>query len=1029
MNAMTNRNLPVLLTIATLLVVLGPQDVAMAQRDLPPSRGGMTYSLGMPPVYKGRTGMELQSYRPGDDDELAYFFNLGVSKDLGSPVVGIGGLRLEGYAGTRVRQFDGGGRLLFEMPSLYVGAGVDYNGRDEVADFLFQLDLPLRRGGVFGRGTTLAVRWLPTRDQTFSLGVNVPLWGRNIGATRPRSDNVGLQKSTPMRQDFTAPNDGLQESLADLGERARWIARLSQPFAEAEGADAHEAMAPILATVKSHHDSTNIRFPVGHTLAAEIAAYHQGLDRAFSLAAGGLETTALGRTVSARARSILLDEVLIPYNYLLGQRKKNDSLISMIAIAQTTFASWVILESDVPRADMEAVFHVFQTLGDQWEENRAELRDRWQDSRFVWLPLQYALTPDQHDTQAELDSIIARATKEPFTQENRVWYVINEEFQWEMARSVRQAEDYHVLWIHDYRGVNGAGEPDGIAYAQTLNYLEAMVERVEAYDEAGQLPQYFILLDQFYFETNKARRWLRLLNNPLEYELHLPDGFTEWEERLAATQERLRQAVGNSVLLQVGASQYGQYWLHNRIKVHINITNPADPSFYSLHSIGIIPIADNMMRDHRKIAFFDISESDPYRGMAMFTGMGIGEHYVGANWEDRALMVSGPGALGVKDAARELLLAQGYENAEIPFPLRQQVKPGDYDERVAAERADRTPSWMDTRGSVLQLHNETGFHQKPVNVAKAVLYSLMPPGSVIKVPDSLWQSYLYASLLAGSAQRGCKVLVIAPTLDSAPSGAAPTLARAHGLLGRLIVYSNEMNESLTAAGGVLKVGMYAPRQGVGDIAGRLEQGMQSLPPWGRQVYPVNPQARAELRNTAALLDSIGYEVEYLVGEGDMAQPKIHLKANFFASGTAWQKMMVRPEIAAVVRNHIRYLATQATVQDGSGQMSDVREIPRELAASWMALIEGLVADLSPQEREEMIYYLSVGSTNMDYRSMVMDGEVMVLVGGWQSLYGFMDFMLLPGLCEWMETTEDLDAVLPPPGAFTRAIAGLMKLSL
>jgi hypothetical protein len=64
MNAMTNRILSVLLITTILLVTLGLQGVALAQRDLPPARGGTTYSLGMPPVYKGRSGMETQSYRP-----------------------------------------------------------------------------------------------------------------------------------------------------------------------------------------------------------------------------------------------------------------------------------------------------------------------------------------------------------------------------------------------------------------------------------------------------------------------------------------------------------------------------------------------------------------------------------------------------------------------------------------------------------------------------------------------------------------------------------------------------------------------------------------------------------------------------------------------------------------------------------------------------------------------------------------------------------------------------------------------------
>ena len=36
--------------------------------------------------------------------------------------------------------------------------------------------------------------------------------------------------------------------------------------------------------------------------------------------------------------------------------------------------------------------------------------------------------------------------------------------------------------------------------------------------------------------------------------------------------------------------------------------------------------------------------------------------------------------------------------------------------------------------------------------------------------------------------------------------------------------------------------------------------------------------------------------------------------------------------------------------------------------------------------------LRVGSVNMDYRSMVMDGEVMVLLSKWQSLTGMIDFL-------------------------------------
>ena len=1001
---------------------------AVAERDLPPAKGGTTYSLGMPPVYKGRSGFEIQWYRPQNDSQMAAFLDLGVSKALGSPVVGIAALRAEGYIGTRNQHLDGGGRALFEIPSFHVGVGVDYNVTDSVWDMLLELDLPIKRGGVFGRGTTICLRWLPARDQTFSLGVNIPLWGRNIGATRPEKDHVRLQSQEPARIATDSTTVDLDTTLAELAERARWVGELSQPFAEPEGADPHQAMVPVLAELKAHIDSVDAGFPAGHGFPAEIETYHTTLDLAFSLATGAAEITEQGRRLSLKARAVLLDEVLIPYNYLLGQRKKDDSLIGVIAIAQTEYASWILSGSGVPENRVRRVIYVFQTLCDIMEENRQRLRERWRDSRFVWLPLQFALTPDQHDSQAELDDIMARAVQRPFTVENRVWYVINEQFQWEMARSVSEAEDYHVLWIHDFRGRNGQGDPDAIAYAHTLNYLKTLIKRVEAYDATGKLPQYFILLDQHYFEINKSRLWLRLLQAPLDYELSLSKGFEEWEDRIRETQERLRAAVEGSQLLRIGRSQYGENWLKNRIKVHVNITNPADPSFFSWHVAGIIPIPDNMMRDHRKIAFYDIYEEDPYRGTAMFTGMGIGEHYVGANWEDRALMIQGPGALAVKDAARSLLEAQGYDPHEIPYPLRSRPKPDDYGAKLQAEHDARTPDWLDERGRVLQLHNETGFHDKPVNVSKAVLYSLMPSGSVLKVPDSLWQSYIYASLLAGSALRGCQVMIVAPTKDSAPSGAAPTLARAHGLLGRLIVFSAEMEARLATVGGLLKVGLYAPRQGVGDIAGRFEQAWKTNPPWVSDVFPSNPPFMTAVAKARAQLDSLGYKETYIAGE-QKEKPKIHLKANFFASSTAWRKVMARPELGDIVRAHIEYLASQASPETGSETAPNVRYFPEQLFAGWVALVKGMMDDLTPEEQEELIAYFTVGSTNMDYRSMVMDGEVQLVVGGWQALNGLLDFLLLPGLCEWLETTEELDALLPPPSGLTRSMAGLMKLAL
>ncbi len=1012
--------------------------------DYPPEKGGLTYSLGMPPVYKGFSGFEMQSFRTSNAyTELAAFLNAGVYKDLGSPIIGIAALSLEGYGGVRGTAIDGGARANFLMPNLGLGVGADWNATDGDIVALFRLDLPIRRGGILGRATTLTFRWLPAREQTLSLGINAPLWGRNLGATRPKRDNVKLDDRRPERLEMPTLPPELESELKNLAERMHWVAWLTQPFAEHSGADPVRAMQPYLDPILAHIDSTDADFPHGHDLPSEITAYHESLARAFSLAFGASSSTDpsggaapgltdQGREASSVARRILLDDVIFPYNRLLGQRKTHDSLTGMIAIAQTEFGSWVLqhpaIDMNLDNERIDLIWLVFQTLCDDLEKTRAELKERWEDSRFVWLPLQYGFTPEECDTQEEMDHIIECALKRRLTPENRVWYVINEQFQYEFASSVRLAEDYHVLWIHDYRGKTAEGKPDRVAFEQTLNYLQALTERALAYDHTGKMPMYLILLDQHYFELNKGRLWLRLLTKPLDEHVSLPKEFSEWENRLQAAQDELRDAVDQSLLLSLGRSQYGEDWLKNLIKVHVNITNPADPSFRSMHSMGIFPVPDALMRDHRKIFFYDITEDDPYRGLAAFTGMGIGEHYTGPNWEDRAILIRGPGALAVKTAARELLVAQGLEDDEIPYPLRARPFPDSYANRLAEYRAT-APSWLDDRGKVIQLHNETGFHPKPIDVAKAVLYNLMPAGSVLNIPDSLWQDYLYASLLAGSALRGCRALIIAPTLESAPSAAAPTMARAHGLMGRLIVFSNTMDPEMLRHGGLLKVGLYAPKQGVGDWAGRFQQAANTRVPWKSRVFFDHPEVTEFAKHAPAFLDSIGYKVRYFTQEGEVVKPKLHLKANFFASPVAWNKLGNRPEFPALLRTYLQYLAEQSKAVHEAEEARDLREFPQALAEVWMKIIHNILEESTPREREQLMYYFTVGSVNMDYRSMVMDGEVMTLVSHWQALYGFLDFLMLPGLCEWMDTPEELNEYLPPPGGWTRTIAGFMKLSL
>ena len=79
-----------------------------------------------------------------------------------------------------------------------------------------------------------------------------------------------------------------------------------------------------------------------------------------------------------------------------------------------------------------------------------------------------------------------------------------------------------------------------------------------------------------------------------------------WSRKIVGWNVHVEESGQKASLLARAAMMREDAWLKNRIKVQVNITNPADPSFFSYHVMGILPIPDNIMRDHRKIAFYDV---------------------------------------------------------------------------------------------------------------------------------------------------------------------------------------------------------------------------------------------------------------------------------------------------------------------------------------------------------------------------------------------------------------------------------------
>ena len=926
-------------------------------------------------------------------------------------------------------KLDGGLRLQGAIPILFLQAGVDYSFREERTSFLLSFVFPVRRGGIFGRGSNMRFDIATGRGPSFSLGVNVLLGQPYIGTTRPKKSYVALPKDSEKTASQHTPEPVLKETLMNVRGSLDRINRFTTPFFDMERKTDEEYIELFKQRINQAKEQMNRKdenFPDGHTFEAEVRFYNQELEKAFALASALDKDSPdmdLGRRIAKIGREILFNEVVLPYNRLLGQRKKYDSLLGLGTQAERKFKSWVYATPEISAEKRGVILYVYRRLIYFMDEIRANSLRQWNESRLVWIPFHSVLKFEDHDTQPEMDSIMEKVTGENFTEGNDVDYMMSGQFQMELARMIHAAEDYHVLWIHDYTGLNAMGNPDEISYRLTTDvYLRALINRIKSYEQTREIPAYMIFLDQHYYEAKKAKRWLELLENPLNHKIKLPKGYETWEKKIREVQEELRVAVENSPSIQANVTRYGKKWLRKTVKVHIYITNPSDLTFRSGHLVNNLPfIPDNLMRDHRKISFYDVTELDPGRGEALYTGMGVGEHYATPTWDDRAVMARGPALVGLKDSARELLFAQGFKDKDIPAPLQPIQKPAGYDRMV--EKLIEN-GW---RVRATQTQNYTGYGPKPSSLVKAVLYNLMPPGAYLFVPDSLWNSSFWAGMLVGSAIRGCRVFTISPSYANAPSSAAPTMSRTNEVFTQLVIIQNGMREEIERAGGMLKVGVYDVDIGVGDQVTKgkfIQENIKNIP-WFHQVFPFEPAFYNALETLPDYLEAQGYEPKYLSEDEVKRRPKLHLKSQLFVSDEAFSTLLPLEGWGDLLK---QYVMAQAEVITSETYV-DVRKLRENLLKNTNVLVSRWQDTLASEKSKRYIFYLSVGSHNQDYRSKVMDGEAMYVVSSSSATMALLDFAAIMGLCTWIDNVKQLEELLPKIEGFWYKLGRTIKLAI
>jgi hypothetical protein len=227
---------------------------------------------------------------------------------------------------------------------------------------------------------------------------------------------------------------------------------------------------------------------------------------------------------------------------------------------------------------------------------------------------------------------------------------------------------------------------------------------------------------------------------------------------------------------------------------------------------------------------------------------------------------------------------------------------------------------------------------------------------------------------------------------------------------------------------MLRPGLYHASVQVHDLEFRLYGLQHSLQRHAflRELYP-------SLHRTFQDPAAAGIELPPADPSGEAPPPgadpgmfaKLHFKGFLYISAEAWTRLMAGEALVAGLNVYLDERSRQ--LRDGANAPESV--MAEALHVIGAELINPILGDVTDEERDRWAFFLQIGSPNMDYRSMLLDGEVALLVSGWTSLYGALDFLLLSGLVAWVEDQAEIDALLPPPTRLRRAVTRWIRLAI
>jgi hypothetical protein len=265
------------------------------------------------------------------------------------------------------------------------------------------------------------------------------------------------------------------------------------------------------------------------------------------------------------------------------------------------------------------------------------------------------------------------------------------------------------------------------------------------------------------------------------------------------------------------------------------------------------------------------------------------------------------------------------------------------------------------------------------------------------------------------------VHVITPGLTNSPVASPMVMSRTRDVMARMLIMQQVLGGEFAKLGGSFHVGLYTRHAAIGDLDALLRESANGLRryPFLREVLPFSDGIARNLDVAADSLRASGVRPTPLLSEITDGEPMLHRKTQFFATREAIEAMSRDPQSVGLVGDQIRAIGR---LLPGRDSVSALIQSSRTISKSFEQAHERL-----PQAvRERAVYYWTTGSMNKDPNSAWLNGEVMTVVSGPQSLSSFLDFFTVAGTTTWLTSQEELDTLIPPYGSLTRWLGRVFR---